>query len=113
MRPVSQSSGSSLAKRPHLEIRTETYLGSRKSAGGSVSVSYAKARKMGDSGTGTPDVSQSTASSSSLSSIVQVGMLSHFLDQWRNITCNRFVLNMVQGYHHHTLSCFMTSGSSM
>ena len=26
-------------------------------------------------------------------------MLSHFLDQWRSITSNRSVLNMVQGHH--------------
>ena len=26
-------------------------------------------------------------------------MVSHFLDQWRSITSNRFVLNMVQGHH--------------
>ena len=48
---------------------------------------------------GTPDVSQSTASSSSSSLVLQVGMLSHFLDQWRSIISNMFVLNMVQGYH--------------
>ena len=48
---------------------------------------------------GTPDVSQSTTSSSSSSSFFQVGMLSHFLGQWRSITSNRFVLDMVQVYH--------------
>ena len=26
-------------------------------------------------------------------------MLSHFLDQWRSITSNRFVFNMVQCHH--------------
>ena len=52
-------------------------------------------------GVGTPDVSwPSTPSSSSLTSATfQVGMLFRFLDQWRSITSNRFVLNMVQGHH--------------
>ena len=50
-------------------------------------------------GIGTPDISQSTASSSSLSLVFQVDMLSHFLDQWGSITSNRNGLNMVQGHH--------------
>ena len=53
-------------------------------------------------GVGTPDVSQPSASSSSSSSTsapFQVGMLFKFLDQWRSITSNRFVLNMVWGHH--------------
>ena len=29
----------------------------------------------------------------------QVGMLFKFFDQWRSITSNRFVLNMVLGHH--------------
>ena len=53
----------------------------------------------GSMGVGTPDVSWSSASSSSSSPVVQVGMLFKFLDQWRSITSNRFVLNMVWGYH--------------
>ena len=50
----------------------------------------------------TPDVpesSASSASSSSTSSAFQVGMHFKFFDQWRSITSNRFVLNMVQGHH--------------
>ena len=52
-------------------------------------------------GVGTPDVLQSSTSSSSSSTSApfQVGMLFKFLDQWRSITSNRFVLNMVQGHH--------------
>ena len=53
-------------------------------------------------GVGTPDVSQPSASSSfssSTSAPFQVGMLFKFLDQWRSITSNRFVLNMVWGHH--------------
>ena len=53
-------------------------------------------------GVGTPDVPQpstSSSSSSSTSAMFQVGMLFKFFDQWRSITSNRFVLNMVQGHH--------------
>ena len=53
-------------------------------------------------GVSTPDVSQpSTSSSSSFSTSApfQVGMLFKFLDQWRSITSNRFVINMVWGHH--------------
>ena len=54
--------------------------------------------RRGAKGVSAPDVLQSTASSSS-SSVLQVDMLYHFLDQWKSITSNRFVLNMVQGHH--------------
>ena len=50
----------------------------------------------------TPDVpepSTSSSFSSSISAMFQVGMLFKFFDQWRSITSNRFVLNMVQGHH--------------
>ena len=50
----------------------------KKSAGCSVSASSADARNKGAMGVGTPDVSQSTASSSFSSMLFQVGMLSHF-----------------------------------
>ena len=53
-------------------------------------------------GVGTPDVPQPSTSSSSLSStsaMFQVGMLFKFFDQWKSITSNRFVLNMVLGHH--------------
>ena len=52
-------------------------------------------------GVGTPDVLQpsTSSSSSSTSSPFQVGMLFKYLDQWRSITSNRFVLNMVRGHH--------------
>ena len=48
---------------------------------------------------GTPDVSQSSASSSSSSAVFGVGMLCKYCDQWRSITSNRFVLNMVWSDH--------------
>ena len=53
-------------------------------------------------GVGTPDVPQlstSSSSSSSTSAMFQVGMLFKFFVQWRSITSNRFVLNMVWGHH--------------
>ena len=53
-------------------------------------------------GVSAPDVPQpstSSSSSSSTSAMFQVGMLFKFFDQWRNITSNRFVLNMVWGHH--------------
>ena len=56
----------------------------------------------GGVGVSTPDVpepSTSSSSSSSTLSTFQVGMLFKFFDQWRNITPNRFVLNMVWGHH--------------
>ena len=55
-------------------------------------------------GVGIPDVSH-LGSLSSSSLVLQVGMLSHFYDQWRCITSNRFVLNMVQGHHLQLGSC--------
>ena len=90
-RPMPASGGAFLAKRPHLESGTETNPGGKKCAGSGVSASSADARKMG---AGTPNVSQTMASSSSSSLGFKVGMLSHFWDQWRSITSNRFVLNM-------------------
>ena len=35
----------------------------------------------------------------------QVGMLFKIVDQWRSITSNRFVLNMVQDHHLQLWSC--------
>ena len=72
MRPVPGSSGSSLAERDQDSCRWQ------ESACGSVSTSSADARRKGVIGVGTPDVSQSFASSPSSSAVFQVGMLSHF-----------------------------------
>ena len=94
-RPGKGSSGASLAKRPHLESRTETHPDGKKSGGGSVSASCADARKGGGHGISTPDVSQSTSYLLFLSLVLQVGMPSHFLDQWGSIASNKFVLNIV------------------
>ena len=59
-------------------------------------------------GVGAPDVPQpptSSSSSSSTSAPFQVGMLFKFFEQWRSITSNRFVLNMVWGHHLQLRSC--------
>ena len=61
----------------------------------------------GGMGVGTPDVpepSTSSSSSSSPSATFQVGMLFKFFDQWRTITSNRFVLNMVWSHHLQLIS---------
>ena len=50
-------------------------------------------------GVGIPDVSWSSTFSSSSSEVFQVGMLFRFFAQWRSITSNRFVLNMVLDDH--------------
>ena len=63
---------------------------------GSVSTSSAVTRRKG---VDTPDVSQSSAPSSSSSAVFQVCMLFKFFDQWRSIMSNRFVLYMVWGHH--------------
>ena len=105
-RPMSGSvlgtSGAPLPKQPHLESGNEAHLHGKKSVGGAVSTSSTESRRKGGMGVGTPDVSQpstSSSSSSSTSAPFQVGMLFKFLDQWRSITSNRFVLNMVWGHH--------------
>ena len=73
------SNGVSLVKRHHLESRIETHPGGKKSASGSVSASLLMlGRREGVMGVSAPNESQSTASSSSSSSVLQVGMLSHF-----------------------------------
>ena len=103
--PVPRSSGASLVKVPHLETGTETHQEGKKSAGSGVAASCADARRKGAMGVSIPDVSQSIATLSSSSLVIQVGMLSHFFDQWRSITLNRLVLNMGQGHHVQLRSC--------
>ena len=104
-RPVSGSlpgtSGAHLPKRPHLESGNEAHLHGKKSAGGAVPTSSTESRRKGGVEFGTPDVFRpsTSSSSSSTSATFQVGMLFKFLDQWRSITSNRFVLNMVWGHH--------------
>ena len=57
-------------------------------------------RRKGAMGDVVPDVSQFSPSSF----VLQVGTHPELLDQWRSITCNRFVPNMVKG-HHLQLRC--------
>ena len=54
---------------------------------------------MGVSAPDVPQPSTSSSSSSCTSAMFHVGMLFKFFDQWRSITSNRFVLNMVRGHH--------------
>ena len=75
-------------------IRLEVYL--------HVTLTLGKGGAMGD---GIPDVLQSSTSSPSPSFIVQVSTLSKFLDQWRSITSNRFVLNVLKGHHLQHRCC--------
>ena len=113
-KPVLESRGAFLAKRPHLESRIETHPGGKKSAGDSVPASSADARKKGGMGVSTPDVSQSTASSSISSSVFQVGMLSNFWIIGEALLLTGLVPNMVQGHYlqlRSALTCSITSVS--
>ena len=98
---VLRTSGEPLTKRPHLENGNKAHLSGKRSASGSVSTSSAESRRKWGMGVSVPDVpepSTSPASSSSISATFHVGMLFKLFDQWRSITSNRFVLNMVQGH---------------
>ena len=59
----------------------------------------------GGCGGGTPDVLEPSTSSSSLSSTSATFHVGVLFDQWRSITSNRFVLNMVWGHHLQLRSC--------
>ena len=41
----------------------------------------------------------------SSSSVIQAGTLSCFLDQWKRITSNTFMLNVVKGHHLWVRCC--------
>ena len=106
-RPMSGSvlgtSGASLPKWPHLESGNEACPHGKKFP----PVLLSQEGKVGV-GVGTPGVPQpstSSCSSSSTSAMFQVGMLFKFFDQWRSITSNRFVLNMVRGHHLQLRTC--------
>ena len=57
--------------------------------------------RRGAMGDGILDVLQSSTSSPSSGSVLQAGTLPKFWDQWRSITSNRLLLNMVKGHHLH------------
>ena len=89
-----------LVKRPYLESGNEAHPSGKESAGGSVSTSSADTRmKRGQWGS-----VHSWYVVTVLSLLIificrffQVGLLFKFLDQWRSITSNRIVFNMVCG----------------
>ena len=87
-----ESSGASLTKKSHLDSKPDGHQGGQKSATGA---------RRGAVGDIIPDVLKTSTSSpsSSSSSAVQLGNLPKFLDQWRNITSNRYMLGMVKGHH--------------
>ena len=94
-----QSSTAFLAKKPHLDTRTESCQGGRNTAFGLCVSSTDSTKQRSRWGDGVPDGIQSMTSSPSSSPVLQVGTLSNFSDQWRSINCNRFVLNSVKGHH--------------
>ena len=104
-RPVPGSSGALLAGRPHLESSTEIHPGGKKSASGSVSASSADARRKEGHGYWC----SWCITVLSLLIILIFGLPGcyafPFFDQWRSITSNRFVFNMVQGHHLQLRSC--------
>ena len=102
--PVLDSGSAYLLKKLHHEAKPKSHHGGRKSAAGS-SASSTDSRKMGAMVDGVLDAIQSLTSSPSSSSIVQVGTLPKFLDQWKSITSNMFVLNMVKGNHLQVRCC--------
>ena len=57
------------------------------------------------SGNGIPDVLQPLTSSPSSSSVVKIGTLPEFFDQWRSIASNSFVLNVVRGHDLQLYCC--------
>ena len=104
--PVMEFDHASLPEKSHLDPVLNACQGGRKSVGGTLT-SSTDSRKKKCHGNVILDVSQS--SSSSFSSIVQMCTLTEFLDQWRSITFNRFMLNMVKSHyvqlrHHPPLS---------
>ena len=83
-------------KIPHLDTKLENHQGGRRFIG-VAAIRSTHSRKKGRHLDGIPDVIQSATSSSLF--VVQACTLPNFLDQWRKITSNRFVLNIVKGHH--------------
>ena len=83
--PVLLSGGASLAHKPYLGTRTESHQGGMKSAGG-VCTSSSDPGGRGAMRDSVADVLQSTTSLASSSSVVQLGTLPNFVDQWSSIT---------------------------
>ena len=100
--PVADSSHGPLAQKPHLQTIFENCQDNRVSSG-YASGSSTHSRTKGSHGSGV-HLLQSTTSSSSSPSVMQVGKLPQFLDQWRTITSISFVFNVNKG-HNLQLSC--------
>ena len=96
---MAESSGASVAKKPHSDPKMESFRSGRKSCGGCVLPVLLTLRGRGVVRDGIHDVLLSIVSLTSSLSVVKVGTLSHFFNPWRSITSNRFVLNMVKGHH--------------
>ena len=77
-RPVPGSTGACLAKRPHVESRTESHLGGKESAGGGVSASSADTRRKGGYGGLHPRCVTVLSLFIIFICSFSVGMLSHF-----------------------------------
>ena len=98
-------------KSHHLETRFESHQEGRKSSGHR-SGSLADSKKKDSYGGSDLSVLLPIISLPLSSSVVHVHIPPHFLDQWKSITSNRVVLNMVKGHHHHLRYCFLYSITS-
>ena len=102
---VPGSSGPYLTKRPHLEAGNEACPSDKKSACGSVSTSSTNTRRKGVYGGSVLLICHSPQASHHLHlQFFRSVCFSNFFDQWRSITSNGFVFNMVWGDHLHLWS---------
>ena len=98
----------SLPKWPHLESGNEAHLHGKKSAGSTVSTSSTESRRKG--GCGGWHSWCATTLHLFILLIIYICNISgwyafQIFNQWRSITSNRFMLNMVQGHHLQLRSC--------
>ena len=96
-----ESDAASLAKKLCLDTNLDGCAGGRKSAKGMSTRTTGSRKKRNHGGWYFWCV---TVFAYITSSVMQVGSLPKFLDQWRSITSKRYVLNTVKG-HHHQLRC--------
>ena len=89
-------SSTSLARKSNFDTCFKTYLNSRRSSDHGFDSSSDCKEKGAWGGDNIPEVVQCAISMRSSAYVVQGSTLPQFLDQWRNITCNRFVLSMVK-----------------
>ena len=93
------SSGALLAKKPHLENRFDGHQDSRKSSGYESGSSTDSRKKLICVRWHFWCVTVFNFIWHHLPTVVQVSTLFQFLDQWRSITLNRILLNMVNHFH--------------